>query len=487
MPEILAASWPPLRTYCPVLDQVSAPQSLFLMLDCFEAFYGGAVGGGKTAALLMAALQYVDTPDYAALLLRRTFPELEQPDGLIPQSLRWFAQSPEAVRPTYNRSDHEWTFPSGAVIRFGHLDNPNAMIRYQGGGYHMVAFDELTHFDQNSYEFIALSRQRRPPTGPLSHVPMRVRSTANPGGPGHLWVKTRFVDHRAPDVAFVPAKVWDNPGIDTDDYVQRLEKLSPTLVRQLLDGDWGAFQGAAFTVTDDHLIDDFQLEDAHDRFEACDYGLNGAPWALVPVDYEGNLIFYDMLYAKETLPSDLAPLVLAKRKAGWGDGHYAYADPSIWHRTGTKNKWGQPAMLADEFTDNGVQVIPANNDPRAGLIRLRELLVPDESHLFPNWHPRAGEPGAPRVFFHRTRCEPLVEELRGAPLQPIDKPDAGEKVDPVWESQYGHACAMARYAVMAKPAPSVEPPPEIEDPRIAAMVAHEERLRDNWAPDRFVR
>jgi hypothetical protein len=31
-------------------------------------------------------------------------------------------------------------------------------------------------------------------------------------------------------------------------------------------------------------------------------------------------------------------------------------------------------MLADEFTDNGVPLEPANNDPRAGMIRLRELL-----------------------------------------------------------------------------------------------------------------
>ena len=94
MPGILGESLPPLRTYCPILGSVSAPQALFLSLDCFEASYGGAVGGGKTGALLMAALQYVDTPGYAALLLRRTFPELEQPDGLIPQSLRWFAAAP---------------------------------------------------------------------------------------------------------------------------------------------------------------------------------------------------------------------------------------------------------------------------------------------------------------------------------------------------------------------------------------------------------
>lgn len=413
----------------------------------------------------MAALQYVDVPGYAALIMRRTFPELEQPDGPIPQSLRWFAQAPERVRPVYNRGDHEWTFPSGAVIRFGHLDHPNAMIRYQGGGYHFFGFDELTHFDEQSYEFIGFSRTRRPASGPLAQVPMRVRATANPGGPGHGWVKRRFIDRRAPDVAFVPAKLADNPGIDQADYVSRLEKLPATLRQQLLDGDWAAREDAAYTLTPDHLVDEFPLADAMTRFEAADYGLNGAPWCLWAVDYEGNLVAYDMLYERDLLPSDLAPLVLAKRKAGWGNGNTVYIDPSVWHRTGARNRWGAPAMLADEFTENGVAVSPANNDPRAGLTRLRELLKLDPGHRFPPWHLRAGEAGAPRIFFVRPRVGLLIQELEDAPLRPLDKRDGGEIVDPEWESRHGHAAAMARYAVMSRPAPSQPPPPETVDPR----------------------
>lgn len=132
-------------------------------------------------------------------------------------------------------------------------------------------------------------------------------------------------------------------------------------------------------------------------------------------------------------------------------------------------------MLADEFTDNGVPVTPANNDPRAGLIRVRELLKLDPEHPFPSWHERAGQPGAPRIFFNRRTCFPIVEELRGAVLQPIDRPDAGEKIDPKWESQYGHACAMTRYAVMTRPAPSTVPDPEPDDPRVALLKRHRER------------
>lgn len=440
------------------------------MQDCTEAFYGGAVGGGKTAALLMAALQYVDVPDYMALILRRTFPELEQPDGPIRQSLRWFAQAPQAVRPVYNRTDHEWAFPSGALIKFGHLDNPNSAIIYQGGGYHFFGFDELTHFDEESYEFIGLSRTRRPPEGPLSKVPMRLRATANPGGPGHGWVKDRFITSRKPNVAFIPARLEDNPGIDYADYVSRLGLLKPTLMQQLLEGDWGVFEHQAFPkFGPPHLIQDFPLANSYSRFEAMDYGLNGTAWCLVAVDYDGNLIFYDTVTAKDLLPDEVAPIILAKREAAWGAKNTVHADPSIWHRTATRNRWGAAAVLADEFADCQLPLAQGNNDPRAGLIRLRTLMDPDPEHRFPQWHPLAGEANAPRLYVVSGRCGPLMKAFQDAPLQPLDKPDGGEKIDPEWESRHGHFTAMARYAVMSRPGPSKEPEPVEADPRRAFL------------------
>lgn len=51
-------------------------QAAFMILDCKEAFYGGAAGGGKSDALLMCALQYVDQPGYSAIIFRKTFADL---------------------------------------------------------------------------------------------------------------------------------------------------------------------------------------------------------------------------------------------------------------------------------------------------------------------------------------------------------------------------------------------------------------------------
>ena len=52
----------------------TAKQQLFLECEAKEAFYGGAAGGGKTDALLMAALAHVDVPGYAALLFAAPSP-----------------------------------------------------------------------------------------------------------------------------------------------------------------------------------------------------------------------------------------------------------------------------------------------------------------------------------------------------------------------------------------------------------------------------
>jgi hypothetical protein len=64
-------------------------QAAFLMLECLEAFYGGAGGGGKSDALLMAALYYADIPGYNALIIRRNLADLAMPGALMERAHEW--------------------------------------------------------------------------------------------------------------------------------------------------------------------------------------------------------------------------------------------------------------------------------------------------------------------------------------------------------------------------------------------------------------
>ncbi|HEV8177812.1 MAG TPA: hypothetical protein VGP44_09010, partial [Gemmatimonadales bacterium] len=121
--------WPRLNRYIPI--RPTPKQAAFLLVPHKEAFYGGAAGGGKSVAMLSAALQYVDVPNYAALLIRRSYMELMQPNGLIDLSKKWLS-STDAV---WRESDYTWRFPSGATLTFRYLQDLRSELAFQGGEY----------------------------------------------------------------------------------------------------------------------------------------------------------------------------------------------------------------------------------------------------------------------------------------------------------------------------------------------------------------
>ena len=225
---------PRLNKYIPW--EPTPTQAAFLLLDCREAMYGGAAGGGKSVALLAAALQYVDVPGYHALILRRTFAALELPEALIPLAHEWL-QHTDAH---WHESKHRWTFPSGATLTFGHLETELDKHKYQGAAFAFVAWDELTQFTASQYKYL-FSRRRRNKTLEAKGVPMRTRSASNPGGEGHEWVKQRFLtEGAAKGRVFIPAKLADNPHLDVAEYRESLAEL-PLIERlQLEHGNWEA-------------------------------------------------------------------------------------------------------------------------------------------------------------------------------------------------------------------------------------------------------
>ena len=224
----------PWTAYIP--HRPTAKQLAFLLLENQEALYGGAAGGGKSDALLMAALQYADVPGYSALLLRRSYTDLSLPGALMDRARFWLMPSDATWRDTTKT----WQFPSGATLTFGYLERPGDEYRYQSTEFQFVGFDELTQFQETQYRYL-FSRLRRPHD---VQVPLRMRSASNPGGVGHEWVRSRFIDN---DVAedervFIPASLPDNPYLDQEAYIQSLQQLDPVTRQQLLAGDWTARQ-----------------------------------------------------------------------------------------------------------------------------------------------------------------------------------------------------------------------------------------------------
>ncbi|MCK9328192.1 MAG: phage terminase large subunit [Bacteroidales bacterium] len=210
-------------------------QAEFLVDLRKDGLYGGAAGGGKSDALLMAALQYVSESDYSALLLRRTYADLSLPHALMDRMDEWLRNTDAA----WKDKTKTWAFPSGATISFGYLEAEKDKYRYQGAEFQFVGFDELTQFTETQFTYL-FSRLRRLEG---SEVPVRIRAASNPGGVGHEWVKARYITPSPEELSrddrfFVPATLTDNPFLDQDAYTESLDYLDPVTKAQLKGGDW---------------------------------------------------------------------------------------------------------------------------------------------------------------------------------------------------------------------------------------------------------
>jgi predicted phage terminase large subunit-like protein len=250
--EVLKYLTPKETPFCP--EEPSINQKVFLRTNSMEALFGGAAGGGKSSALLMAALQYVDTPGYSAILFRRTYADLALPGALMDRFVSWMSNYDD-VR--WNRNSFIATFPSGARISFGYLNNANDYLRYKGSEFQFIGMDEVTEIRESDYRYL-FSRLRRPANGPVSQIPLRMRCASNPAP---NWVRQRFiVEGKSEGRIFVPSTLKDNPGIDADSYRQALQALDPVERRRLEEGDWWSttlgslFDRTSFVVIDGHEI-----------------------------------------------------------------------------------------------------------------------------------------------------------------------------------------------------------------------------------------
>jgi len=246
MPNLMPDWYP--SEYLPHIP--TAPQLVFLSLPNREALYGGAAGGGKSDALLMDGLAWVQFKDYDGLIVRKTYRDLALSGAIMDRARTWLDPFVSRGVVHWDSLDHRFKFPSGARLQFGYLGDARDRYRYMSAEYQFVGIDEATQFEEADYTYL-LSRNRRTKAATVPGVKMRLAS--NPGGIGHDWCRRRFlpwVDDDGHTVypcredgerrVFVPAKLWDNPHINADEYAANLRELDPVTCSQLLNGDWGA-------------------------------------------------------------------------------------------------------------------------------------------------------------------------------------------------------------------------------------------------------
>ena len=261
------------------------PQQAYVSCPVFEVFFGGARGGGKTQGTLGEWLAHAQKYGERAngLMVRRTLTELQD-------TIRESKQIYGKLGATYNETGKTWTMSNGGKLTFAFLEDDEDAERYQGWNLTRLYVEEIGNFPRPEPIMKLMATLR------AKGVRVGMRATGNPGGPGHQWVKARYIDP-APlgfkvvtdegsglERVFIPSKVSDNRALMEADpgYVQRLRASgSKELVRAWLEGDWSVIQGAYFPEFEmgRHVCAPVELPAHWVRFRSIDWG-SAAPFSV---------------------------------------------------------------------------------------------------------------------------------------------------------------------------------------------------------------
>lgn len=254
----------------------SAPQKALLACPVFEVFFGGARGGGKTDGILGEWAQHAGRygRDAIGLMVRRTRVELSE---TYERAKLIFGP----LGAVFTTQPMRCVMPNGARLTFAYLERDSDAEGYQGHGYTRVYIEEAGNFPSPA-PILKLMATLRSGAG----VPCRMRLTGNPGGPGHQWVRARYIDP-APmgwkvitdeetglDRVYIPSRVTDNRFLGEQYIAQLKASGSPELVRAWLEGDWSVIAGAFFPEWDSgqHVIAPRALPPHWARFRSFDWG-----------------------------------------------------------------------------------------------------------------------------------------------------------------------------------------------------------------------
>jgi hypothetical protein len=379
---------------------VTKKQKAFIDAKESEVLFGGAAGGGKSYGQMVDALLFaLKYPGSKQLVLRRSFAELDK--SLIRTSLALF---PRDIY-SFNSSTHTGRFKNGSIIDFGYCAAENDVYQYQSAEYDLIRFDELTHFTESQYIYL-ISRVRG-----ANSFPKQIKSSTNPGGIGHGWVKARFVDPSPSGKGFtgedgmkrifIPALLSDNGFLMRGDggYRERLMALPEREKKALLYGDWNIFEGQYFTEfdKDKHIIAPFEIPNHWRKYRTIDYGLDRLVCLWIATSPDGISYVYRE-FCKSNLTISQAATEICNRTPITEDIYATLAPPDLFSRSQETGK-----TKAAIFSEFGVNFTKTSNDRECGWLAVKELLI--------------GRDGRPSIRFFST----CVEIIKCLPALTVDK------------------------------------------------------------------
>lgn len=445
------------------------PQAAYITCPVFEIFYGGARGSLKTEGTIGDWIQHSHAygEDASGVMLRRTREQLSET----------FERAKRILGPLgFHPAGHTITSPQGARLRFAYLEHDSDAENHQGDNNTRVYVEEIGNF-ANPAPVMKMMATLRSTKG----VHVGFRATGNPGGPGHGWVKARYISP-APEGwriieepfvnpwtservmkqrIFIPGRITDHDLLGPE-YIANLQLSgSPELVRAWLEGDWDIVAGAYFPefTRGRHVLVDVDFPPEWRRFTATDWGSARPFWTgwFVVVQREmkartatgrtvlllpGALVCYREWYGEDAKrPGQNIGLKLAIEE--WASGVL-------------KRGRGEPIVYdvidRQAFAEDGGPSLAE----RANKVRVkgRKLnLRPADKQRIPGWNQLRyrlrGDEGpdlSPPMLFFTTACTDAIRTLSA-----LQHNDVESKFEDANSEGEDHAPDGIRYGCMSRP------------------------------------
>jgi hypothetical protein len=454
--------------------------------ETFDLALTGGRGGGKSYACLLLALRHVEQYKQNArvLVVRKDFPSLRDLEG----EARNLFRTAYGKSLGHNAQEHQFKFPSGAVVRFDQIAGPEDFFKFQGQSYSLIIVDEAGQY-HNPQPLDMLRSSLRSKAG----VPCRLILSANPAGAGHHWILQRHVAGVSPWHVYVdrasqrefitaPSTLADNEHLPAD-YRRQIEAATATdeeLRKAWISGDWFISRGAYFASVFDenrnvvpawpdlpgggnggllpkaarksaipkrpppHMPPQparwrFWLTLDHGSAAPCiayivaqspgDFGPDGRHYPKDSLILLDEVAFVDGGSLNQGLHLTVPRMAedIVERCRAWGVPPEGVADDAIFARHGS-----QQGTIGDEYRKAGVALQPARKGDRlGGWQMMRKLLA------------NAGQPDVPGLYISE-RCSYW---LKTVPMLPRDE----RRLEDVDTKAPDHAADATRYGLVHEP------------------------------------
>lgn len=282
-----------------VWKPLAGSQTLASCCPCNTIMLEGTRGPGKTEAQIMFFRRFVGLgygSFWRGIIFDREYKNL---DDIVAKTKRWFPKFNDGARFLSSGKDLKWVWPTGEELLIRAAKKLTDYWNYHGQEFPYIGWNELTKYPTPDLYDMMLSCNRSsyipeenkvlidgdlykrtgqvkllhtPQIGEMDYqlpeLPLVVFSTTNPFGPGHTWVKKRFIDVGHPgqiiktitnvfnprtqkreDVIRTQVRIFGSYRENrylSPEYVATLESMTdPNKRKAWLKGDWDIVGGGA--------------------------------------------------------------------------------------------------------------------------------------------------------------------------------------------------------------------------------------------------